>query len=62
MVLSLIIMYAGERTRDDLCFPIDITNANHAGLSYLQKVIETFEDWRESKRASLTPETFLACL
>ena len=41
---------------------IDITNANHAGLSYLQKAIEIFEDWKESKRASLTPETFLACL
>ena len=55
-------MYAGERTRDELCFPIDITNANHSGLSYLQKAIEIFEDWRESKRAGLTPETFLACL
>ena len=55
-------MYAGERTRDELCFPIDITNANHAGLSYLQKAIEIFEDWRKSKRAGLTPETFLACL
>ena len=35
-------MYAGERTRDELCFPIDITNAYHAGLSYLQKAIEIF--------------------
>ena len=37
-------MYAGERTRNELCFPIDITNANHAGLSHQQKAIEIFED------------------
>ena len=55
-------MYVGERIRDELCFPIDIIYANHAGLSYLQKAIEIFEDWRESKRAGLTPKTFLACL
>ena len=55
-------MYAGERTRDELCFLIDITNANYAGLLYLQKAIEIFEDWRVSKRAGLIPETFPACL
>ena len=51
-------MYAGERKRDELCFPIDITNANYAGLSYLQKAIEIFKDWKESKRAGLTTKLF----
>ena len=55
-------MYASKRTRDELCFPIDITNANYAGLLYLQKAIEIFENWKESKKADLAPETFLACL
>ena len=27
-----------------------------------KKRLKFFEDWRESKRAGLTPETFLACL
>jgi len=35
---------------------------DHAGLMYLQKAKEIFEQWQSSRRAGLTTETFTACI